>query len=125
MKCERGSFSIATSGNITVIFNDPTLQADEIEFSIASSGTSEAICHVSDCFMTPTQQCARSTYYDASGGRTTQVNNKCATHIARVSGTLTEVITATKVSLATVGEFTINATAFNSAYTVYFRARQY
>lgn len=124
-KVERGSFTILGAGNTTVLFTDPTLIADKITFSMGPAGTSDSVCHSSDGLMIPAQQCCKSIYMDTTGGKSQHSNSKCLSHLARVSGTITEVTTATRQNMATAGEFTINVTAFNSGYTTYFVAEKY
>lgn len=125
MKIERGSFTIAGTGNQTVLFNDGTLTADEISFSIAAPSGSSSVGQTCDGFMTPTQQCARSIFCDGIGERSEQVNNKCMLHYANVSSTITKVIECTRVDMATPGEFTINVGTHGANYQVYFIAKEY
>ena len=123
MIVERGSFSVGSTGNITILFANPSLTATEIEFSLGPTGTSLSTATASDGYMNGTQQTSRSLYTDSTGSKVTQVNNKCITHQNRVSGAITEIITATRVSLATAGEFTVNFSAVNVNYIIFFRAR--
>lgn len=125
MKIERGSFSLAATGNTTVLFNDSTITADKITFSLGPAGSSDSVCHSSDGLATPTQQCCKSIYADTTGAKSQQTFSKCITHLTRVSGTITEIISATRQSLATTGQFTLNATAVNASYTIFFVAEEY
>lgn len=123
MTVERGSFSTASTGNLTVLFANSGLTAEEIEFSVGPSGSSDTDNHICLGYMNGSQQTALSTFSDTTGEKTAQVNNKCISHYTRSGGTITEIIAATRVSIATAGEFTINFSAANVNYTIYFRAR--
>lgn len=124
-KIERGSFTPGGTGNTTVLFSDSTLTADEIELFMGPAGSSDSDNHICLGYMTPTQQSALSTYSDTTGEKTEQVNNKCMKHYARVSGSISVVMEATRQSMATAGEFTINISTWTTGYTIYFRAKEY
>jgi len=126
MKIERGSFTISGTGNKTVLFNDSTITADEISFSIAATSGSSSDLQSCDGFMTPTQQCAKSLYADKTlGERSEQVTTKCLLHYANVGGSITKVIDASYNDMTTTGEFTINVATHGANYQVFFIAKQY
>lgn len=125
MKIERGSFSVGGNGVTTCILNDATLQVEEVEFFLASNGSSDTDNHLCLGFMSATQQQAISTFSDTTGEKSSVSNTKCIAHNTRSGGTITEIITANKPTnpFANVGEFDINFTANNSGYPIYFIAR--
>ena len=125
-KIERGSFTPSSTGNTTVFFADNTMVADEMEFSLAATTGSVGDLQSCDGFMTPTQQCAKSLFADSTAGeRTEQTNSKCILHYAKVGGTPTKVAEATRVDMATAGEFTINIGTWGANYQIFFIAREY
>jgi hypothetical protein len=129
-KIERGSFTPGggVPFNTTVFFADPTLLADEIEFSNGPSTIgSDLIAHTSNGLMTPTQQTTKALIYgnNTVGGKTEQLNNKCLLHYNLSGGVITKVLQGSRTSMATAGEFTINIDTLSGTQPIYFVARQY
>lgn len=124
-KVERGSFSTGSIGTSTILLQDATMVPREITFFTGSHGTSDTVNHTCDGFMNGDRQQARGTFTDSTGSKTSIVNNKCITHYSRVSGTITEIITATKPAspFATAGQFDVTFSAANATPTIFFIAR--
>lgn len=130
-KIERGSFTPGGTPpfNTTVLFSDSTLLANKITLSTGPSSSSgvDSICHTGDGLMTPTQQSAKATIFGGSaiGGVTEQRNNKCILHYNVISGANTKVLSASRVSMATPGEFTINVDVLSGTQPIYYVAEQF
>lgn len=128
MKIERGSFTLSGTPpfNQTVFFNDSTILADEMTFSLAAPSGSSADMESCDGFMTPTQQSAKQLFADKTlGERSEQVNNKCILHYRNVGGSITKAVEAARSSMATTGEFTLSVSTLSANHQVYFVAKQY
>lgn len=85
------------------------------------TSTSEAFVHQSEGSTDGTNQRCVAAFWDSTGGKSVEFTNKLVNHINRVSGTLTDVITATIVSLDADG-FTLNFGATISGYHVHYEA---
>lgn len=128
MKIERGSFTLSGTPpfNQTILFNDSTILADEIEFSTAAPSGSSSDLEAGDGFMTPTQQCARQLYADKTlGERSEQVNNKCILHYRNSGGSITKAVEAARNDMSVTGEFTLSVSTLLANHQIYFIARQY
>lgn len=129
-KIERGSFTPSGTPpfNLTVLFNDNTILADEIEFSLGpSGGTSDSICHSGTGLMTPTQQTAKAVIYGGAtaGGKVEQVNTKCLVHYSISGSSLVKVLQGSRNDMSTTGQFTLTIDTLNGTQPIYFVARQY
>lgn len=122
MKTEVGAFTRSGTGNATVILNTPNLTPKVVIFWIASYGSSDTISRGNLGFMAETGEGGISWFADATSARGAQTNaSKTLSHQNRNSGTLTEVIAATKVSFD-LEEFTLNFTAATNSAQIGFLA---
>lgn len=85
------------------------------------NGTSETFIHKSEGFTDGTNQGCTSIFWDSTGGKTVSFTDRVIDHINRVSGTLTDVIVATIVSLDADG-FTLNFSTTTTSYRVFVEA---
>jgi len=120
-----GSFSQGTTGNVSV--GGLTFLPSYLRFTISSrSGTNETTVMLSTGFTDGTLNKAHSIFQDTTGARTRYFNDRCVSHLARVSGSITEIIKASWVSFDNNGGgdygFTLNFTAANSSYPITFEA---
>ena len=124
VKIESGTFSKGSAGSSTVILNDTTLVADLIFFWVTSAGASDTVDHLGEGFMHALGQAAFTAFGDSTSSKSSADAGKCIEHNARISGTLTEIISASKTSIGT-GDFTLNFSAANSSYQIHFLAIQF
>lgn len=125
MAYQVGSFSNATTGNVSV--SGLTFLPSYIQFEISSrSGTNETTILRSSGFTDGSLNKNHSIFQDATGARSRYYNDRCIGHLARVTGSITEIIKATWVSWDTNGGgvfgFTVNFTAADSNYPITFTA---
>lgn len=91
--------------------------------TIGAKGSSEAsVMHLSAGFADGVGQYVESTYADSSTWSSKFSSSKCVSHWAKVSGTLTEVISATFTSFSASngGSATFNFTAVDVNYDIIF-----
>lgn len=126
MATKISNFSKGSTGNASV--TGLTFLPNYIEFWIGQkTNTSETFTHYSTGCANGTSQMAHSIFQDITGGKTESFFNRCINHKNRVSGTITDIITATFVSFDDNGSgdygFTVNFTAVDANYKIYFIAR--
>lgn len=114
---EIGTFSRNSTGNATVILNTVGFTAEMIRLKI-SGKSGDTVNHLSDGSSNGSNSEYSSNYTDSTGSQTKRGTDKVISHWERVSGTLTEKIAATMVSIDEE-EFTLNFTAADSAYSIH------
>lgn len=122
---ETGTFSVGSTGNTSV--TGLTVLPNFLEFTISGRfGTTETIVQYSTGFTDGVNDLAHSIFQDSTGSRTKAYSNRCINHFQRVTGTITEKLVATWVSFDNNGGgdfgFTLNFTAADSNYQIYFKA---
>lgn len=116
-----GVITLGSTGNKT--FNLGTSSAPyAISFIVQNkTGTAEAAKHVSIGNADSSSQRVTSYYKDSTSSSTFDSTSKCIAHYERVSGAVTEVLSAAFLSFTGTG-FSINVTKANVNYDVYVRA---
>lgn len=118
-----GSFSNGATGNVPV--GGCTSLPTYLRFTVCGrSGTNETVTMYSSGFTDGNLNKAFSIYQDSTGSRSRYFNDRCVSHLNRVTGTITEIINASWVSFDNNGGgdfgFTLNFTAANSNYPIIF-----
>lgn len=126
MATKISNFTVGSTGNKSI--TGLTFLPTELDFWIAQkTGTTESFAHLSVGATNGTSQTAHSMLQDTTGGKTESYFDRCVYHLNRVSGTVSGVLSASFVSFDNNGGgdygFTLNFTAADSGYKVYFRAR--
>lgn len=121
MSFKIGSFSNGTTGNVSV--GGFTFLPTYLRFTVSSrSATNETFVLYSQGFTDGTLNKSHSIFHDGTGDRTRYYNDRCVSHLLRVTGTLTEIINASFVSFDNNGGgdfgFTLNFTAANANYPI-------
>lgn len=121
MARELGSTTQSTTGNHTLTLNTLT-SPDFIEFFVGGK-SSDTNNHKSIGWYDDNQaiQACISSFTDATGSKSTSSSSKCISHLERVTGSIVEKVAGTVVSIGS-GQFTINLTAADANYTIYFVA---
>lgn len=85
-------------------------------FTVSAKG-SDSVTHFSFGATDGTNQSNQSTYGDTTGGKSVTSTTKLISHYERVSGTITEVLSASFNSFVTNG-IKLNVTTINTSYPV-------
>lgn len=124
MEPKISNFTPVSPGNVTI--SGIPFMPRIIHFYVAQRPTTDNVSHYSYGCMTSSKQMTHSTFFDSTPpGKTVSSFSKCVSHLNRVSGVITETVSATRVSFNDNGGgdygFTLNFSAADGT-RVYFVA---